>query len=45
MAYFDFLLNQWILNKLTPTQVDSAVTKNYITAAEAETIKATPKAT
>lgn len=44
MAYYDFLLTQWKLGKLTETQVQSAVTKGYITAEEADTILATPKA-
>jgi hypothetical protein len=43
MAYYDFLLNQWILGKITQTQIQTAVTKGYITQSEADTIQATPK--
>jgi hypothetical protein len=43
MAYYDFLLNQWILGNLTKAQVENAVTKGYITQAEADAIIATPK--
>lgn len=44
MAYYDFLMNQWRMGKLTEAQIASAVTKGYITQAEADTILATPKA-
>jgi hypothetical protein len=43
MAYYDFLMTQWSLGKLTETQIQSAVTKGYITQAEADIILATPK--
>jgi hypothetical protein len=43
MAYYDFLQNQWILGKLTQSQVQNAVTKGYITQDEAKAILATPK--
>lgn len=43
MAYYDFLLTQWSLNKLTTAQVQGAVTKAYITQAQADAILATPK--
>lgn len=44
MPYFDFLLNQWILGKLTEQQVQNAVTKGYITQEQAEEILNTPRA-
>lgn len=43
MAYYDFLRNQWLLCKLTPEQLQNAVTKGYITQAEADVILATPR--
>jgi hypothetical protein len=43
VAYYDFLLNQWLLCKLSEAQVASAVTKGYVTQAEADVILATPR--
>ncbi|UKS27207.1 hypothetical protein LOZ80_38105 [Paenibacillus sp. HWE-109] len=43
MAYFEFLLNQWILGNLVETKVQTAVTKGYITTEQANAILATPK--
>jgi hypothetical protein len=43
MAYYDFLMTQWSLGKLTEVQIQSAVTKGYITQDEANAILSTPK--
>jgi hypothetical protein len=43
MAYYDFLLNQWKLCKLTEEQVANAVMKGYLTQQEADAIVATPR--
>lgn len=43
MAYYDFLLNQWILGNITEVQVNNAVTLGYITQTEADVILATPQ--
>jgi hypothetical protein len=43
MAFYDFLMTQWSLGKLSETQIQSAVTKGYITQDEANVILATPK--
>jgi hypothetical protein len=43
MAFYEFLLNQWILGNLTQTQMQNAVTKGYITQAQADAIIATQK--
>ena len=40
---YQFLLNMWIMNRLTETQVNAAVTKGYITQEEANMIIAMPK--
>lgn len=43
MAYYDFLLNQWILGNLTQSQVQNAVTKGFLSQEQANSIIATPK--
>lgn len=43
MAYYDFLLNQWVLGNVTEEQINSAVTMGYITQTKADTILATPQ--
>lgn len=43
MAFYEFLLNQWILNNLTETKLQTAVTKGYITQEQYNTIIVTPK--
>jgi len=40
---YPFLLNLWVMNRLTDAQVQNAVTKEYITQDEANAILATPK--
>jgi len=42
---YQYLLNMWIMGKLTETQVQNAVTKGYITQEQADMILATPKLT
>lgn len=44
MAYYNFILNMWVMGRYTPTQVQTAVTKGYITQEEANAILATPQA-
>ncbi len=39
-ANYEFLLIQWQLGKLTEIQINTAVTKEYITQAQANTILA-----
>ena len=41
---YAYLLNMWIMGRLTETQVQNAVTKAYISQEEADMILATPKA-
>lgn len=43
MAYYNFLLNMWMMNRLTELQIQNAVTKGYITQAESDEIIATSK--
>lgn len=45
MALYNFIRLQWIMGKYTPEQVQSAVTKGYITQEEADEILATPQVT
>lgn len=40
---YQFLLNMWIMKKITETQVQNAVTKGYITQEQANMILATPQ--
>lgn len=40
---YDFILNMWIMRRLTEEQVQMYVTKGYITQAEADMILATPQ--
>lgn len=40
---YQFILNMWVMGRYTETQVQTAVTKGYITQAEADAILATPK--
>jgi hypothetical protein len=42
--YYDFLLNLWVLNRLSESQINTAVQKGYITQDQANTILNTPKA-
>lgn len=42
---YQFLLNQWILRKITAERIQTAVTKGFITQEEANTILETPQAT
>lgn len=44
MNMYQFLLNMWIMGKITEAQVQNAVTKGFITQQEADMIIATPKA-
>ncbi|CAM4014876.1 hypothetical protein P9223_06825 [Geobacillus stearothermophilus] len=41
---YQFLLNLWIMNRITETNIQNAVNKGFITQEEANTILATPKA-
>lgn len=41
--YYDFLLNLWVLNRLSEAQINTAVSKGYITQEQANTILNTPK--
>jgi hypothetical protein len=36
--YYDFLKNMWIMRRITAAQVQTAVTKGYITQEEADTM-------
>ncbi|MFZ5688690.1 MAG: hypothetical protein ACOY9Y_11045 [Bacillota bacterium] len=40
---YQFLLNMWIMKKITAQQVQNAVNKGYITQQEADIILATPQ--
>lgn len=40
---YQFLLNLWLMNKITEQQVDLAVTKGLITQEQGNTIKNTPR--
>lgn len=40
---YSFLLNMWIMQRITKTNLDNAVTKGYITQAEEDMILATPQ--
>jgi hypothetical protein len=40
---YEFFLNLWLLNRVTPEQIDIAVAKGRLTAEEGEAIKATPR--
>lgn len=41
---YQFILNMWVMGRYTEAQVQTAVTKGYITQQEADMIIATPKA-
>lgn len=41
---YGFILNMWIMGRITATQVQAYVTKGYITQEEANMILATPQA-
>lgn len=41
---YQFLLNLWIMGRITETNIQNAVNKGYITQEEANVILATPKA-
>jgi hypothetical protein len=41
---YNLLLNLWIMNRISETNIQNAVTKGYITQEQADTILATPKA-
>lgn len=41
---YNFILNMWVFRKITETQVNSYVTKGFITQQEADQILATPQA-
>lgn len=43
MPMYQFLLNMWITRRVTETQIQEAVTRGYITQAEADMILATPQ--
>jgi hypothetical protein len=43
MAYLSFLRNMWLMRKVTEAQLQSAVTKEYITQEEANQIIAIPQ--
>lgn len=43
IAMYEFFLNLWLLNRVTPEQIDIAVAKGRLTAEEGEAIKATPR--
>jgi len=40
---YGFILNMWIMGRITATQVQTYVTKGYITQEEANMILATPQ--
>lgn len=40
---YEFLLNMWVMHRITAAQVQNAVTKNYLTQKEADMILATPQ--
>jgi len=40
---YNFVLNMWIMKNFTQAQVQTCVTKGYITQEEATTILATPQ--
>ena len=40
---YTFILNMWIMGRVTTTQVAAYVTRGYITQAEADMILATPE--
>jgi hypothetical protein len=42
--YYTFLLNLWIMGRLSSLQLQNAVVKSYITQEEASMIEATPQA-
>lgn len=41
---YQFLLNLWVMNRITETNIQNAVAKGFITQEQADTILATPKA-
>lgn len=43
MPYMDYLKNMWVMRRITAQQVQAAVTKGYITQAEANEILSTPQ--
>ncbi len=40
---YNFLLNMWVMKRITETQVQNAVNKGYVTQEEANMILATPQ--
>lgn len=40
---YGFILNMWVMSRITATQVQAFVSKGYITQAEADMIIATPQ--
>jgi hypothetical protein len=38
-----FLLNMWVMHRVTSTQIQNSVTRGYITQEEADMILATPQ--
>ena len=40
---YGFILNMWVMNRITITEVQAYVSKGYITQAEADMILATPQ--
>lgn len=40
---YSFILNMWIMKRITATQVQTYVTKGFITQEEADMILATPQ--
>lgn len=43
MALYNFIRNQWVMRRYTAEQVQTAVTKGYISQTEADEILATPQ--
>jgi len=40
---YQFLLNLWVMNRISEANIQNAVTKGFITQEEANAILATPK--
>jgi hypothetical protein len=41
--FYPFLLNMWVMSRVTETQINSYVVKGFITQEEANMILATPQ--
>ena len=40
---YQYLLNMWVMRRVTGTQIDAFVARGYISQTEADTIIATPQ--